>query len=127
MEHLHNQTKGTKTCLVNVLLFLPALSDEEMMEEESSQRAREQEARRSLESTLYADVLSGQCRGPLQRFVIPTGSKRGSRRPLFHEALIDRDMAREVDFTGVLEALENGSLEEAAECVPLDMEHRVCR
>ena len=127
MEHLHNQTKGTKTCLVNVLLFLPALSEEVMMEEERIQREREKEARRSLESTLYADVLSGQCEGPLQRFLIPIGSKRGSRRPLFHEAMIDRDMAREVDFAGVLEALESGNLEEAAECVPLDMEHRVSR
>ena len=62
----------------------------------------------------------------MQRFLIPHDSKRRSNRPLFHAALKDPAMARSVDFDSLLDALASGCPADAADDVPIDMEHFVC-
>ena len=132
MRHVHERKNdnrnGAAICFVNIMLFLPDATDEEIDVANRAQAAQEAKLRRSLDSLSYSETDTLQAEGPLAQFLIPVGCKRngdGNSFPLWKEAMKDQRVAREVDFAALRTALSSGFDEADDEDIPLDVLSRI--
>ena len=120
MEHIHNKSL---ICRVNLKLRNDVKDSEAVEEADARQAEAEKAASKKGEHRAYAETLSAQAFGPLQKVVIPIGHSRqcgGSR--LLRRLLRCRTAAREVDYDNLQMVLgigEDGQAED--EDIPLDV------
>ena len=134
MRHVHERKDDNKSgaaiCFVNIMLFIPDASEDEVAVANLAQAAQEAKLRASLESLSYSEQDTLQAEGPLAQFLVPVGCKRsgdGNSFPLWKEALKDSRVAREVDFVALRAALSSGLDEADDEDIPLDILSRIWR
>ena len=122
MGHIHS---GNSICLVNIMLFYPDLTLEQMAASDAEHACEVKQALRGGDHRSYSGVLRRQVEGPLKIFVIPEGHKRVCRQyPLYDMYLRDSFASREVDFPHVMQHMDD-FLEEALELIPIDLEPEV--
>ena len=116
MNHVHRTCNDT--CLINLLLFYLGADEDKVEEANKAQTEVEAERRKLGEAPQYTGVIATQMEGPLERFVIPSESKRRSRYPLMDMYLEDPLASIAADFDEIRIAMYSGFEEDPLDHVP---------